>query len=206
MSEDNGARVALLVDGENISSAYAGKLITEAGKFGPLVIKRVYGNVSQINGWGSAPGLKVMHAGAGKNAADILLAIEAVQLFHDRKANVFVIASSDGDFTHVATHLREQGCQVYGSGEIKAPEAFRKSCTGWVMLEGKPAERDERIRQLIAARSEGFLIGQVSPEIRKRLAITLSNLPEKTWRAYFEVRKNSYAITGTGQETRITAL
>lgn len=61
-------KVALLIDGENISSALAGKIIVESGKLGELLVRRVYGNAARIKGWDEAPGIKLVHTGTGKNA------------------------------------------------------------------------------------------------------------------------------------------
>lgn len=204
MSASGTARVALLVDGENVSSGYAGKLLTEAAQHGCVTIKRVYGNAARVPGWDAAPGLRLVHAGQGKNAADLLLTIEAMQIFHDAQADVFVIASSDGDFSHLATHLRERGVSVIGAGEGKAPETFRKSCSHWVRIEAKPTEIDKAIEHVFSVIPDGLSIGQVNPEIRKRHAITLADVAEKSWRKYFEARPKLYAITGAGPQTRIS--
>lgn len=204
MSGSDAARVALLVDGENVSSGYAGKLLTEAAKHGHITVKRVYGNAGRVPGWDAAPGIRLVHAGQGKNATDLLLAIEAMQIFHDAQADVFVIASSDGDFSHLATHLRERGVTVIGAGEGKAPETFRKSCSYWVRIEAKPIEIDKAIERVFRINPGGLSIGQVNPEIRKRHAITLADVAEKSWRNYFEARAKLYVITGQGPQTRIS--
>lgn len=206
MGDDKEARVALLIDGENISSGFAGKLIVEAGGHGTLAIKRAYGNARRIPGWDAAPGVRLIHSGDGKNAADLLLTVDAMQMFHEGKATVFVISSSDGDFSHLATRLREQGAMVIGAGEGKAPEGFRRSCCKWVMIEGKPADVDAAITKVFKAHPKGLAISQVNPEIRKRHAITLADVSEKSWRAYFEARPQAYKVTGKGQQTRISLI
>ncbi|WP_289043566.1 NYN domain-containing protein [uncultured Aliiroseovarius sp.] len=127
-------KVALLIDGENISSAFAGKMIVAAGKLGDLQVRRVYGNAALVKGWDTAPGIQLVHSGAGKNAADIVLALDAMELSYASTIDVFALVSSDGDFMHLATRLRERGFQVVGIGEKKAPECFRKSCSSWVTL------------------------------------------------------------------------
>ena len=131
------ARVALLVDGENLGDRHAGSLITQAAKHGAVTVRRVYGDAARLPRWDAAPGYRLVHAGRGKNAADLLLCIEAMALAHERVADVLVLASNDGDFSHIAIHLRERGIPVYGMGEAAAPQNWRKSCTGFVEL--KPA-------------------------------------------------------------------
>lgn len=127
-------RLAVLVDGENLSAAFAGPLITRSLAQGNPVIRRVYGDAAQVSGWDAAPGFKLVHAGRGKNAADMLLCIEAMALVQAGQVDGVVVASSDGDFSHLATHLREAGVLVIGMGEAKAPEHWRKSCTRFESL------------------------------------------------------------------------
>jgi len=81
-----------------------------------------------------------VHAGCGKNATDVLLAIEAVALSHSGMAEVFAIATSDHDFSHLALHLRERGFDVIGIGEEKAPETWRRACTRFHEIGEKAAE------------------------------------------------------------------
>lgn len=194
-------RVALLIDGENVSSAFAGRLIIETAGHGALTIKRAYGSAGKIPGWESAPGFAFHHAGPGKNAADIMLAVDAMGIFHKGLADIFVLASSDGDFRHLATRLREEGAQVFGAGEDKAPEAFRKSCTHWIALGS--SEAHERIREVFRQQAEGLLISQVNPVIKGKLGLGLMHVDAKTWRKYFESRPSDYIISGQGPQTRI---
>lgn len=195
---------ALLIDGENISSTWAGKTIMASGQLGGLLVKRAYGNATKIKGWDEAPGIKLVHTGAGKNAADIALAIEAVELSYADRVKNFVLVSSDGDFSHLATFLRERGHRVLGMGEEKAPLAFRKSCTDWQTLEARPQDMHQRIRAELRKQQGGILINKVSPTLRVSLGVTLSDLEEKSWRKYFEKRPESFKISGEAQQTLIT--
>lgn len=71
----------------------------------------------------------------GKNASDIALVIDAMDLLHTGRFDAFCIVSSDGDFTRLAARIREQGVDVYGFGEQKAPESFRKACKRFIYTE-----------------------------------------------------------------------
>jgi len=79
----------------------------------------------------------------GKNASDIALVIDAMDLLHSGRFNGFCLVSSDSDFTRLAARIREQGTDVYGFGEQKTPESFRKACRRFVytenLLPGAPA-------------------------------------------------------------------
>ena len=71
----------------------------------------------------------------GKNASDITLVIEAMDLLHTGLYDGFCLVSSDSDFTRLASRLREQGVAVYGFGERKTPESFRQACSRFIYTE-----------------------------------------------------------------------
>jgi len=114
--------VALLIDGENISAEFAAKILVCAGQRHELTVKRVYGDATAIPCWAKAPGFRLIHTGSGKNSADMMLVMQAVEMALTHDFTSFAIVSSDSDFSHLAHFLREKGVQVIGIGESKAPE------------------------------------------------------------------------------------
>lgn len=100
-------RVALLVDGDNLRADLAAAILQQATRHGDPVIRRVYGNAALLKGWDAVPGFRLIHAGGAKNATDILLTVQAMALVLQGRADVLALASSDRDFTPLATHLRE---------------------------------------------------------------------------------------------------
>ncbi|NBT31037.1 MAG: NYN domain-containing protein [Rhodobacteraceae bacterium] len=120
-TKESAAAVALLIDGENLTPDAAGWLINRASTMGPLRFRLVFGNAGRMPGWAEAPGFRLIHTGVGKNSADMALAIEAMALAYGHGIGRFAIATSDGDFSHLAHHLREKGHRVLGLGEAKAP-------------------------------------------------------------------------------------
>jgi hypothetical protein len=92
-------------------------------------------------GWNrvqSEHGLVPLHSPAytvGKNSSDISLVIDAMDLMHTGRFDGFVLVSSDSDFTRLASRIREQGLDVYGIGQQKTPEAFRRVCKRFIFLE-----------------------------------------------------------------------
>jgi predicted nuclease of predicted toxin-antitoxin system len=71
----------------------------------------------------------------GKNASDIGLVIDAMDILHAGKVEGFVLVSSDSDFTRLAARIREEGMQVIGVGEAKTPESLRKVCNRFLLIE-----------------------------------------------------------------------
>ncbi|MCB1328053.1 MAG: NYN domain-containing protein [Maritimibacter sp.] len=132
-------RVAILIDGDNIGPAHADHIAVLGLSAGRVDVHRVYVNAASGTGWPDVPGVEVFHAGAGKNATDLLLTVDAMELALSRGVDVFVLASSDRDFSHLATRLRAHGREVIGAGEAKTTTGYRKSCTWFVQLEGRNA-------------------------------------------------------------------
>jgi len=136
-------RIALLIDADNVSHGKIAAMLAELSKYGVANIRRAYGD------W-TAPGLKgwtsKLHEHAirpvqqfsyskGKNATDMALVIEAMELLYTQKIDAFCIASSDADFTPLVMHLRASGQDVYGFGERKTPDPFVNACTTFLYLD-----------------------------------------------------------------------
>ena len=130
------ARLAVLIDGENASPRHAGAVFEGAQALGEATVRRIYGDFSngRLASWSGAirnfaivPCHQPAHV-RGKNAADIALAIDAVDLTYRARLDGFLLVSSDSDFTRLAQRLREGGFAVFGFGESKTPRAFRSAC------------------------------------------------------------------------------
>lgn len=135
--------LAVLIDGDNAPAKFAKAIFEEIASFGEASVRRVYGDFSSSNmkSWASVTaelGLVPHHQPAntvGKNASDIALVIDAMDLLHSGRFDGFVLVSSDSDFTRLASRVREQGLDVYGMGEGKTPEAFRRACKRFILIE-----------------------------------------------------------------------
>jgi len=131
------SRVALLIDSENVSDTYIEDIIKEVPKYGKLVIARFYGDINTISKkWSEKAinyAIKPYHQyniASGKNAADMDMALDALSIKYDDKADTFFIVSSDSDFTPLAVKLKELGATVVGVGdENKVTKAFRSACS-----------------------------------------------------------------------------
>ena len=136
-------RLAVLIDADNVTARNASAILDEIASFGEPSVRRVYGDWSSsaLTQWKEQArdlGL-VMHQQSantkGKNASDIGLVIDAMDILHAGKVDGFVLVSSDSDFTRLASRIREDGLQVIGIGEAKTPESLRKVCNRFVLIE-----------------------------------------------------------------------
>ncbi|WP_226779851.1 NYN domain-containing protein [Oceaniglobus trochenteri] len=134
---------AVLIDADNIPAKFASAILKEITSFGEPALRRVYGDWSsgQLANWSGtvrALGLVAHQETAntkGKNASDIGLVIDAMDILHTGRFDGFVLVSSDSDFTALANRIREQGLDVIGIGEGKAPESLRNVCNRFILIE-----------------------------------------------------------------------
>lgn len=144
MADDNRTRrFAVLIDADNTSPRIVAGLFEEIAKFGEASSRRIYGDFSspRSRGWADVlqkyaidPHQQFAYT-TGKNASDIALVIDAMDLLHSGRFDGFCLVSSDSDFTRLASRLREEGADVYGFGARKTPESFRQACRRFIYTE-----------------------------------------------------------------------
>jgi len=142
-TEPRTVRLAVLIDADNASSSIADGLFEEIGKIGEASVRRIYGDFSgtRLKSWADllAKHAIVPHQNfaytTGKNASDIALVIDAMDILHSNRVDGFCLVSSDSDFTRLAARIREQGINVYGFGEHRTPESFRQACRRFIYIE-----------------------------------------------------------------------
>jgi hypothetical protein len=141
--EGRSPRLAVLIDADNASPRIADGLFEEVAKLGEASVRRIYGDFSgpRLKAWAD---ILSKHAiipyqqfayTTGKNASDIALVIDAMDLLHSGRFDGFCLVSSDSDFTRLASRIREQGVDVFGFGEQKTPESFRQACRRFIYTE-----------------------------------------------------------------------
>lgn len=142
-SESASLRLAVLIDADNASAKIVDGLFEEIAKIGQASLRRIYGDFTsaRLKEW---TGVLAKHAiiphlhlsnTTGKNASDIALVIDAMDLLHSGVFDGFCLVSSDSDFTRLASRIREQGKDVFGFGEQKTPESFRQACGRFIYTE-----------------------------------------------------------------------
>jgi uncharacterized protein (TIGR00288 family) len=144
-------RIALLIDADNSPASKIDDILNELSAFGETSIRRAYGNwtKSELKGWA-----EVLHDKAirpiqlydysrRKNASDIALVIDAMELLYTDEPEAFGIVSSDADFTPLVMHLREKGAAVYGFGAQKTPAPFVSACSRFLFLDQLGADTED---------------------------------------------------------------
>lgn len=141
--QDRPQRLAVLIDADNASSKISAGLFEEIAALGEASVRRIYGDFSgtRLRGWSDVLSTHAImpHQNfantIGKNASDIALVIDAMDLLHTGRFDAFCLVSSDSDFTRLAARIREQGLDVYGFGEAKTPASFRQACKRFIYTE-----------------------------------------------------------------------
>jgi uncharacterized LabA/DUF88 family protein len=140
MAEEALKNIALLIDADNASYAGIDPVLTALAELGQVNIRRAYGNWAKpalakwnqiTHRYGLQP-IQQFDLTKGKNATDMAMTIDAIDLLYGGKVDGFGIMSSDSDFTPLVTRLRQDGLIVYGFGSAKAPEAFKTACTRYI--------------------------------------------------------------------------
>ena len=140
---DKPARIALLIDADNSPSARIGFILNELSTFGETSIRRAYGNWkrAELKGWEEAlhehaiRPMQQFDYSKGKNASDMAMVIDALDLLYSDRPEAFGIVSSDADFTPLVMHLRAKGAAVYGFGGQKTPLPFVNACSRFLYLD-----------------------------------------------------------------------
>jgi len=133
--------IALLIDSENISQKYFTILMDELNKFGDVTYRRIYGDFTKANGWRdmllqfAIEPMQQYSSVAGKNSSDAAMIIDAMDILYKGNVDCICLATSDSDFTKLATRFRNEGYVVIGAGEEKTPSSFRVACHRFLLMD-----------------------------------------------------------------------
>jgi hypothetical protein len=139
----NTFKIALLIDGDNAQPGLLKDILAEAGKYGKVTIRRIYGDWTsnkmkgwkeQLNAFAIRPMQKFSYT-KGKNSTDSAMIIDAMDILYSKVINAFCLVSSDSDYTGLANRIREEGIFVMGIGQAKTPDAFVKACELFIYTE-----------------------------------------------------------------------
>lgn len=178
--------LAVLIDGDNITSSHVKEMMEEIAKYGNPTIKRIYGDWTKphLSKWknlllqNAITPIQQYAYTSGKNATDSAMIIDAMDILYSEKVDGFCLVSSDSDFTRLATRLREAGMQVIGIGEKKTPTPFIAACDKFIYVEiirnlsEKKGDVDEVGKTKVS-------IDKITPKVIKLIAATISDLSDE---------------------------
>ncbi len=136
-------RIAILIDGDNISQKYASLIKEEADKYGDITLFKMYGSINSpsVRQWmtimpkyGITPALQLSYAN-NKSIADQALTIDAMDILYRNIVDIFFLVTSDSDFTKLVYRLKESGKTIVGMGESKTPESLAQACNEFKLLD-----------------------------------------------------------------------
>lgn len=141
-------RIALLIDADNAPASKIQAILDELSKHGVINVRRAYGNwkKSELKAWEerlhefAIRPMQQFDYSKGKNASDMAMVIDAMELLYTDKPQAFGLVSSDADFTPLVMHLKSKGAVVFGFGQKKAPEPFQRACSTFLFVENIGAE------------------------------------------------------------------
>ena len=178
-------KLAVLIDGDNIPSKYIKEMMEEIAKYGNPTIKRIYGDWTkpQLSKWkkllleNAITPIQQYNYTTGKNSTDSGMIIDAMDILYSDKVDGFCIASSDSDFTRLATRIRETGLSVIGIGEKKTPDPFIVACDKFIYLEIlRASEKDDESTP--EQREKKKSVDTVTPKVIKLITQTVSDLAD----------------------------
>ncbi len=152
MDKPNSPKIAILIDADNAQASRIENILAEISGVGVALIKRIYGDwaSSNLKSWrdvlldhGLHPIQQCSYT-KGKNASDIAMIIDAMDLLYSKRFDGFCLVTSDSDFTRLASRIREDGLFVYGFGEEKTPAAFVSACDKFIKTEILTKSDDSR--------------------------------------------------------------
>lgn len=178
--------LAVLIDGDNIPSAYVKEMMEEIAKYGNPTIKRIYGDWTnpRLGKWknvlleNAITPIQQYGYTQGKNATDSAMIIDAMDILYSGKVNGFCIVSSDSDFTRLATRLREAGMQVFGIGERKTPNPFIVACDKFIYIEILKSQAEENIDNGGIKPKVDNKVDKITPKELRFIATTIDDVAD----------------------------
>ncbi len=187
------SHLAVLIDGDNVPSAYVKEMLEEIAKYGNPTIKRIYGDFTKphLKKWKAmlltnaiTPVQQYAYT-RGKNATDSAMIIDAMDILYSGKVDSFCLVSSDSDFTRLATRLREAGKLVIGLGERKTPQPFIVACDRFIyveILKQKNTQHDEPNEdskgKVKASKEEQTAVEPISTKLVRLLKQAISDVAD----------------------------
>jgi uncharacterized protein (TIGR00288 family) len=183
--EEPTRNIALLIDADNASWHAIDPVLTILAELGTVNVRRVYGNWAKpaLKSWkdmslkhGIEP-QQQFDLTKGKNATDMKMTIDAMDLLFRGRIDGFGIMSSDSDFMPLAMRIRQDGVPVYGFGTSRTPEGFRQACSRFIDVSALREDGEEVEPVIVAERNANA--GDIPPPLPPAIGSSASR-PRRT--------------------------
>ena len=201
-------KIALFIDAENISAKFGKLIIENLESRGEIFIRRIYGNweKNSLRKWDDVIrhyGLRTIHQidfNVAKNATDMSLTIDAMDVLYNKQVEIFAIVSGDSDYTPLAVRLREYGIYVIGIGRKDSSASFRHACSEYISLDSLADEENLHTAvnvEDVAVEDKNFDADKKISELEEKIAVLESKLALNEMSATFKL---------TAEENKSSAL
>jgi len=215
VNNKNGERrIAMLIDGDNAQPSLIQQMLAEAGKYGLVTIRRIYGDwtAANMSGWKDVlqtyaiQPIQQFRYTTGKNSTDSAMIIDAMDILYTGGVDGFCLVSSDSDYTRLATRIREKGFFVMGIGKKTTPRAFVNACDLFVYTQNlmpmetqpaKPAAQPARRRKEKEKEKEPAAVEHPQPEVQPAESATPDPIPLLKQAFDLAVQDDGWAFLGT---------
>ena len=199
-------KIALFIDAENISAKFGKLIIENLESRGEIFIRRIYGNweKNSLRKWDDVIrhyGLRTIHQidfNVAKNATDMSLTVDAMDVLYTKQVTTFAIVSNDSDYTPLAVRLREYGIYVIGMGSKESSSSFRHACNEYISLDSLVDEENLHLAVNVEETvidEKNFDADKKISELEQKIATLESKLAlnemSATFRLTAEENKNS---------------
>ena len=159
-------KIAVFIDADNAPAKKIDKVLSELARYGVVTIRKAYGNwrsdnlklwVEALHEFAIQP-IQQFDLTKGKNATDMALVIDVMDVLYTKNIDVICLVSSDCDFTPLVTRTLAEGKFVIGFGERKAPLAFVKSCSRFLYLDDDTEQEIPIQKQSKNIKSDTYLM------------------------------------------------
>ncbi|WP_172122498.1 NYN domain-containing protein [Devosia sp. 919] len=129
-------RIGVFIDCDGVSPKDAERAVELITEYGRICLLRAYGNYTDrtASAWtsfirrNSADARHLPNLTAGKNATDIALTVDAVEVLLTGPIDLFVLIVSDADFVPLARRIRAEGKMVFGFGQKSTALSLQNAC------------------------------------------------------------------------------
>ena len=137
--DSDSRKLAILIDGDIIEPKMLGLVLDEADGYGTRIICNIYGNSDKISYWNACiqhHKIKfVPNYTDGKNAADITMIVDAMDILYSKTISGFCLVASDNHFAGLAKRICKEGMFLAGIGNSNTPASLRDTCDSFTAIE-----------------------------------------------------------------------